>query len=47
MRWSVWWYAQVTRSIGQHQHCRWKRRLPRQLLWLWEARVPTLRVPQL
>ncbi|EED81087.1 predicted protein [Postia placenta Mad-698-R] len=33
--------ARVTRSFGQHQCGRRKRQLPRHMLRLWEARVPT------
>ncbi|KAF9800351.1 hypothetical protein IEO21_10376 [Rhodonia placenta] len=39
--------ARIARSVGQHQHCHQKGRLSRQLLRLWETRVPPLRVPQL
>ncbi|OSX57513.1 hypothetical protein POSPLADRAFT_1156980 [Postia placenta MAD-698-R-SB12] len=43
----TWWCTLVTRSFGQHQCGRRKSKLPRHMLRLWEARVPTLRVPQL
>ncbi|EED82999.1 predicted protein [Postia placenta Mad-698-R] len=39
--WSAWWSTPITRSISQHQCCRRKRKLSRQLLRLWEARVPS------
>ncbi|EED77018.1 predicted protein [Postia placenta Mad-698-R] len=38
----TWWCTLVTQSIGQHQCGRWKRKLPRQLLWLREARCHEL-----